>query len=169
MAFNFLGTMSIIQLQELKSFLDAQIEDIDEQINYLRTERDSLERTFTALATADQALGGSAQERIFDIKLPDIVRVPKQDDSSAAVIIEQVKKPFIETIKHKHERNEYKLKKLYDAIEQTSEMIDRKGIAKSQTLLLLNELESKFTIENSAFLFKTEEERINYMQGIFTT
>jgi len=167
MAFNFLGTMSVIQLQELKSFLDAQIEDIDEQINFLYTERDSLKRTFTSLASADEALGGSAGEHIFETHLPDIVRVPKQDDSSAAVIIEKAKRPFISTIKYKRERNEYKLKKLLDVIEQTSEMIDRKAIAKSQTLLLLNELESKFTLENSAFLFKTEEERKNYKQGIF--
>jgi len=168
MAFNFLGTLSTPQLQELRGYLEAQIVDIDDEINYLYVEMNNLKQTLANFSQADMFFGGEAYTSLYETQLHNVVRVTKQDDSLSAELMAKVKKPFISTIKYKLERNEYKMKKLLDAIEQTKETIDRKAIAKSQTTALLNNLESMFTDQNSTFLFKTQEELDNYSQGIIS-
>ena len=166
MAFDFLGTLSIPQLQELRSFLEAQIVDLDEEINYLYVDMNNLKQTLAQFGEADSYFEGRAFSSLHETNLKASAKMPKQDDSSSARIMERVKRPFISTIKYKLERNEYKMKKLLDAIEQAKEMIDRKAIAKNQTRALLNELETMFTKENSTFLFKTEEELKNFYLSI---
>jgi hypothetical protein len=166
MAFNYLGTLSITQLQELRSFLEAQLEDITEEINYLYVEMNNLSSTLAEFSEADTFFGGEASTSLYRTELHDVRRMTKHDDSPAAELMEKIKKPFIPTIKYKRERNEYKIKKLFDAIEQTKEAIDRKSIAKGQTKSLLNELERMFNSKNSTFLFKSEEDRKNFLQGI---
>lgn len=166
MAFDFLGTLSTPQLQELRNFLEAQVVDLDDEINYLYVEMNSLQQTLASFNEADSFLGGSALESLYMTQLPDVVRISKQDDSQSAELMAKLKKPFISTIKYKLERNEYKMKKLLDAIEQAKENIDRKSIAKKQTSALLNNIESLFTEQNSNFLFRTKEELDNYSQGI---
>lgn len=168
MAFNFLGTLSTPQLQELRSFLEAQLIDLDDEINYLYVEMNSLRQTLNDFSQADAYFGGQAISTLYETELHNIVRTPKQNDSLSADLMARIKKPFISTIKYKLERNEYKMKKLLDAIEQAKENIDRKAIAKSQTKALLNELDAMFVDQNSNFLFKTTEELENYSQGIIT-
>jgi prefoldin subunit 5 len=168
MAFNFLGTLSIPQLQEFRSFLESQLVDIEEQINYLRAEEFSLKKTIEDFSIADNHFKGNTLDSINSNKyvLPDIIKVTKQDDTPSAAIMSDIKKPFISTIKYKRERLEYKIKKLTDAMEQTKQMIDEKAIARSETVALLNQLEKMFVAENSNFLFVSEEARKNYLQGI---
>jgi hypothetical protein len=166
MAFNFLGTLSTPQLQELRNFLEAQIIDLDDEINYLYVETNNLKTTLTSFCEADSYFGGDALNSIYETQLNDVVNIPKQDDSLAAQLMAKVKKPFISTIKYKLERNEYKIKKLLDAMEQAKESIDRKSIAKKQTLEILNQIDSMFTSQNSRTLFKTTEELNNFSQGI---
>jgi hypothetical protein len=169
MAFDFLGTLDRNQLNELRNFLQEQLRDFDEEINFLYVEMNSLEVTLTNFMSADDFLGGDFSSKVYDTRtqLPFLKKVLRQDDSVSAKLVSDVKKPFISTIKYKKERNEHKIKKLIDAIEQDKEMIDRKSIAKSETLALLSKLESMFVEKNSNFLFNTEEDRINYSKGIF--
>jgi predicted nucleic acid-binding Zn-ribbon protein len=169
MAFDFLGTLSLPQLQELRNFIEEQIQDIDNEIHYLYTEVDNLKQTLMKFLSADKQFGGNMESNIENIKvkLPMIVAVPKQDDSVSSNLIFDIKKTFMSTIKHKKERNEYKIKKLIDAIEQNNELIDRKSIAKSQTVALFNQIEGMFNTSNSNFLFQSNEEKDNYSQGIF--
>lgn len=166
MAFNFLGTLSTPKLQEFRSFLEAQLLDIDDEINYLYVEMNNLQKTLESFSQADSFFGGDAINSLYRTELHDEVKSPKQNDSASAEIMAKIKKPFISTIKYKLERNENKMKKLLDVIEQTKENIDRKSIAKSQTVALLNELDAMFTSNNSNFLFKTEEDLKNFSQGI---
>ncbi|MDD5649708.1 MAG: hypothetical protein PHF86_04710 [Candidatus Nanoarchaeia archaeon] len=168
MAFNFLGTLSTTQLQELRSFLEEQLVDLDDEINFLYVEMNNLKQTLASFNQADLHFGGEAFRTLYENEMHDVVRTPKQDDSISSSLMYKIKKPFISTIKYKREKNEYKMKKLLDAIEQTKENIDRKAIAKSQTSSLMNELESMFTNKNSNFLFRTTEELKNYSQGIIT-
>lgn len=168
MAFDFLGTLSTPQLQELRNFLEAQMIDLDDEINYLYVEMNNLKETLANFSQADAYFGGEAVTSLYETELHNVVRTSKQNDSLSAELMGRIKKPFISTIKYKLERNEYKMKKLLDAIEQAKENIDRKAIAKSQTKALLNELDSMFTDQNSNFLFKTTEELENYSQGIIT-
>lgn len=166
MAFDFLGTLTIKQLQELRSFIEAQIVDIDEEINFLYMEEANLRQTLASFEKADSHFGGDISTYLYASELPDVIRMPKQEDSAAADLMYKIKKPFVSTIKYKLEKNEFKIKKIFDAIEQTKEQIDRKAIAKSQSKALLNELESMFSNDNSSFLFKTEEEKRNFFKGI---
>ncbi len=168
MAFDFLGTLSVLQLQELRSFLEAQLVDLDEEINYLYVEMNNLKQTLANFNEADAYFGGKAVESLYEKQLHNVVRISKQDDSYSAEIMERIKRPFISTIKYKLERNEFKMKKILDAIEQVKESIDRKAIAKSQTRALLNQIESLFTNKNADFLFKSQEDMENYFQGIKT-
>lgn len=168
MAFNFLGTLSTSQLQEFRSFLEAQYVDLDDEINYLYVEMNNLLQTLASFSEADAYFGGDTVSSLYKTELHNVVKVTKQNDSSSADIMARIKKPFISTIKYKLERNEFKMKKLFDAIEQTKENIDRKSIAKSETKALLNELDSLFVDQNSNFLFKTTEQLENYSQGIIT-
>jgi hypothetical protein len=169
MAFDFLGTLSRPKLQELRNFLEDQIKDINEEINYLYTEMNNLTITLINFLEVDAEVNGSMFDRVQEIQteLPNLIVIPKQDDSVSAGIISDIKQPFISTIKYKKERNEYKVKKLIDAIEQDKEMIDRKAIAKSQTTALFDQVEKMFNSDNSSFLFNSEEDRINFSQGIF--
>jgi hypothetical protein len=168
MAFNYLGTLSIPQVQELRNFIEAQLIDLDDEINYLYVEMNNLRQTLANFSQADAYFGGESVNTLHETELHDVIKTPKQNDSLSADLMSRIKRPFISTIKYKLERNEYKMKKLLDAIEQTKESIDRKAIAKSQTKALLNELDTMFTDQNSNFLFKTNEELRNYSQGIIT-
>ena len=169
MAFNFLGTLSKPELQGLRSFLEEQIVDLDEQINYLRAEMNRLSLTMVSFKAADENLGGSAIDHLYETQLPFVLKTAKQDDGPAADIMVRLKKPFVQTIKFKKEKNEYKIKKLLDAIEQAKEMIDTKSFAKNQTYAYLSELEAMFDDSNSKTLFNTVEDKNNYMQGIVKT
>jgi hypothetical protein len=166
MAFNFLGTLSSTQLQEFRSFLETQLVDIDEEINFLYVEMNNLQQTLSNFSEADNYFGGDSYSILYTTQLHDVIKTTKRDDSASADLMERIKKPFISTIKYKREKNEHKMKKLLDAIEQAKEMIDRKSIAKSQTRSLMNELDGMFNDKNSNFLFKSEEDRKNYSQGI---
>lgn len=168
MAFDFLGTLSLEQLRELEAFLEQEIEDLAEQVNTLRSEIDNTSRAMNDLIVADQNFGGNVLENLSFGELPDIEKIPKQDDSNSGHLVEQLKRPFIQNIKFKRERIEFKVKKLLDAAEQMNDMIDRKTIAQTKTRELLNQIERLFTEENSNHLFKTTDELINYRRGVNT-
>lgn len=166
MAFNFLGTLSIEQLNELEAFLTTEIVDIDEQINALRTEVDNLKLTRAEMITADGNNGGTTNKWINDTLLQEIQRIARPNDANSASIIQKIKKPFLGNIKYKRERLEFKIKKLTDAIDQGNEMIDRKAIAKDQTTQLIASVRALFTEENANHLFQTTRELKQYYTAI---
>jgi len=184
MAFNYLGTLSKPQLDELRNFLNSEVEDIDQQINYLHIELDNLRKTRDNLLQADSNFGGKTLETFVNeneavgtktinsstdpvpTKLPYLTVASLQDDRASAQLIDKAKRPFIGNIKYKRERLEYKIKKMTDAMEQTNEMIDRKAIAKSQTTALLNQVDTMFNQTNSGFLFPSTEALVNFKRGV---
>jgi len=166
MAFDFLGTLSLEQLRDIRAFLEEQIEDIDEQINTLIVEIDNAKRTRNELVIADSNLGGDSLQSSFFTELPDIQKIPEQNDSNTAILMEEVKRPFIQNIKFKRERIEFKVKKLNDFIEQMKEEVDRKAIAKDRTIQKLNEIEQQFNDANSNHLFSTTDKLKNFKQGM---
>lgn len=166
MAFNFLGTLSLEQLNSFEAFLSGEIINIDEQINTMRTEVNNLMLTRNELLTADANNGGTTNQWVNDNLLQDVIRVAKSNDANSAYLMEQVKKPFIQNIKYQRERLEFKIKKITDAIEQTNEMIDRKSIAKTNTSTLISEIRALFTAQNSDHLFQTTREMKDYFTAI---
>ena len=167
MAFDFLGTLSLEQLRDLRNFLEGEIEFTETQINTLRVELDNVSRVKADFIDSASNNGYDVLENLYITELPDIVRIPRQDDVNSASIVEKIKKPFISNIKFKRERIEYKVKKLMDVEEQLKEQIDRRGIAKDQTIEMLNEVERLFNEENSNHLFQTKDDLNNFRRGIF--
>ena len=74
MAFNFLGTMSNTDLESLRKFLRAEIENTDNHINSLIVEIANLKKTKAELQNADNIMGGNAltemQQDILAKKMP---------------------------------------------------------------------------------------------------
>jgi FtsZ-binding cell division protein ZapB len=169
MAFDFLGTLSLEQLRDLRNFLSQEIITIEEEINTLRVELDNLKRTQANFVQVDQSFGGKVLDVLYDTELPDIVKIPRQDDANIALLVEKAKKPIITNIKYKRERIEYKIKKLMDTIEQMNELIDRKAIGKTQSIQLLDRVEASFNDLNKNNLFKTTNDMKNFKKGIVTT
>ena len=166
MAFDFLGTLSLEQLREFRSFIEEEVESIDDAINTLRVELDNTKRTRIDFSIADDNFGGDVAETVSDTKLEEDSNIPLINDSNSRDLMVKIKRSFISNIKYKRERIEFKYKKLTDRIDNLKEEIDRKAIAKTQAIELLNELEQLFTEENKTHLFKTTNDLENYRKGV---
>jgi hypothetical protein len=166
MAFDFLGTLSLEQLNDLRDFLTVQVESIDDEINTMIIEMDLYKTTMQEMIDADSRNGGNVGETLHETDLPDIVKSPEQNDSNSASLMYEAKKQFIPHIKYQRERLEFKIKKIMDYIEQTREFIDRKRIAKEKTSILLNAVQQLFNDDNKFHLFQTTEDLKNYKKGI---
>lgn len=166
MAFDFLGTLSLQQVNELRSFINGEISGIQSQINNLMAELDGVRQTKANFVDAAQQLGDTnILDRIFDRELPLVVKSKRQEDKASGLVVDEIKKPFISNIKYKRERNEYKIKKLMDLEEQIKEQMDRKAIARTKTAEMLNKLDSMFN-EDRTYLFKTTDDLKNYLTGV---
>lgn len=166
MAFDFLGTLSLEQLNGLRDFLSVQIESIDDEINTMVVELNLYKTTMQEMISADSKHGGNVGEALHETDLPDKVKVPEQNDANSASLIYEAKRQFIPHIKYQRERLEFKTKKIMDYIEQTREFIDRKMIAKEKTIKALNAVQQLFNNENRFHLFQTTEDMKNYKRGI---
>ena len=159
MAFNFLGTMSSSELQSLRNFLTAEVENTNEHINALINEIAELKETRADLEIADKAMGGNALTEMQENVI--IKEKPRYDDINPAILTSQIKQPFIPNIKYKRERIEYKIKKITDTIEQKYLERDLRVIAQTETFELLNALGSLFTDENNRSLYRTPQAKVN--------
>jgi hypothetical protein len=157
MAFNFLGTMTLGQLTELRNFLMAEISNIEDEVNTLTIQQKNMERVRGSLIEADQKFKGNAVNSISANQLLKINSTGMQDDTVSALLVDKLKKPWISTIKYKRERLEYKILKVLDVIEQLNEARDRKAIAKSQTVELLNKVQVLFNKKNKVTLSPSTE------------
>ena len=159
MAFNFLGTMSNTDLESLRKFLRAEIENTDNHINSLIVEIANLKKTKAELQNADNIMGGNALTEMQQDILAK--KMPRFNDTNPAILTSKIKEPFIANIKYKRERLEYKIKKITDTIEQKYKERDIRLIARTETFELLNKLNSLFTNANAKFLYRTEQDKQN--------
>ncbi len=159
MAFNFLGTMTSDELQNLRSFLRAEVENTNHHINALIAEVDDLKKTQADLESADKEFNGNAlTEMQANVIIKDKQR---HDDINPAILTTQIKEPFISNIKYKRERIEYKIKKITDTIEQKYKERDFRVIAQTETTELLNALSSLFTDANNKSLFRSPQKKVD--------
>lgn len=165
MAFNFLGTLTLEDLSALRNFLQGEIDYIDQEINSLRIQQSNLQKARIQLLKADEFFGGSAMQSIHDQDFVKLRTIPIQDDSNIARLVNEAKKPFFANIKYKRERIEHKVLKLTDAIEQIGETMDRKAIAKTDTLGLLNQVQTLFDESTAAYAFRSEIDKENIESG----
>jgi hypothetical protein len=168
MTYDFLGTYTIDQLNDLEGFLEQKIEDLDNEANHLVMEArrvrlmkskyesalvklgadtdDSGILTTKRLEKVEQSpsvfVNSIVQGRIFEyasLKVPAYVPA-YMDDASSAVIMEKMKRPFRNELKYQRERLEHKIRKCGDLAEQLEELRNMKLIAKDETAAMLKSL-----------------------------
>jgi len=171
MAFDFLGTYTEPQLQELESFINAQILETDLQANHFVAEANryrkikiNLEKSLINMngLTVENKLSFYRTERELDGKnykkktytnnlfektfLRGDSGAPNVlDDFDIGTLVTKLKKPYLAEIKE-HEKLEKKIRQCEDHIEQLEEMRMIKIYAKTQSLALLKAIKEMQTI-----------------------
>ncbi|MDO8640274.1 MAG: hypothetical protein Q7R33_01920 [Nitrosarchaeum sp.] len=128
MAFNFLGTFSKRDLETLTTYLQSEMLNVDATINHLLLESNKLQKTLQSLI--DYAKSKNIIFKTFDKTF--YIRVQSQvDDSDSARLVQLLKSPFYQNIRAQ-EQTEYKIKKIFDKIEQLQERVHYLRIMKSE-------------------------------------
>ena len=128
MAFDFLGTFTKQDIDNLQSYLQGELDKIDVQINYMLMEQDKLQKTLTKIIELANKKG---------IKLRQFYKSflrrinSKIEDTDTAIAVQQIKEPYYLNIKYRDEI-EHRIKKLMDRIEQIQERIHLLRISKSE-------------------------------------
>lgn len=153
MAFNFLGTIeSLTQFEEFEEFVNIEIKNISKRMNHLATEVKNLDILLDKFKISDARLRTEFKKS----ELPDerwIIQarnreIPKlmQIDTSTALDVDSLKSGFLDAIKHKRERNEFKIKRIRDLKEQLSDEIKMLQIRQSDWTDIISKIKSKFEI-----------------------
>lgn len=130
MAFNFLGIFSKSDIENLRGYLQAEIDKVDAQLNHMVLEENKLQKTLIKMI--EYANKSGVKFKIFnktflrsdDNQLPDI-------DVESAILVQKTKEPYYLNIKVR-EDIEHRIKKLMDKIEQIQERIHLLRISKSE-------------------------------------
>lgn len=179
MAFDFLGTMTVQQLLQLADFLDAKILEVDNQANHFLMQAQkvrNLKRKYetclknmgapvnskgvlTAYRLEKEANPASGkyekklyEDQIFEQTLMKLLPYAPSalDDTSKAVLMDRIKKPFIPEIKFQRENLEYRIRKCGDLIDQYEERRMLKLIARNETASLLSSVKEILSAESVA-------------------
>ena len=151
MAFNFLGKIpSIKDWKEFEEFVNTEMANIDYKVTYLNSEIQRLYTLLNKFKKADLILrSGYLESQPPDINYIVKARTKEEHlmsviDTMTAVQVAQLKAPILDNIKSKRERNEWKIKRIRDLIEQYQNEMD--NITKQKTLYkdILNHVFSKF-------------------------
>lgn len=125
MAFNFLGTIvGIEQFEEFEEFITVEASKMERKIDHLQKQKMRYYEILDKFKEADQHLRReyplSERADIDYIKNPrsSIPTPPLTFDSLNALDVDTLKKFTLDSIKHKKENNEFKIKKIRDKIEQ---------------------------------------------------
>jgi hypothetical protein len=131
MAFDFLGTIeSIEQFEEFEEFVNIEARTIEKKIDTLVAQKLRYSELLDKFKQADQIQrqGYSLAERsdINYIKNPRNQELPTRRiiDGFSSIAVDDLKKFTLEQIKSKRERNEYKIKKIRDLVEQTQNEVN---------------------------------------------
>ena len=81
------------------------------------------------------------------------------NDANSAILVSQMKNPFIKNIKHFRERNEFKIKKTKDLIEQLKEEKIIKLQYKTILEKLFNCVSSLFNAENANHMLVSRDDQ----------
>ena len=119
MAFDFLGIFSKLDVENLKAYLQAQLDQVDAQINFMLVEQDKLQKTLVKLL--DVCHQNGVKFKTFDKSF--LRKVNSQTiDNDSAVLVQKLKEPYYSNIKVREDL-EHRAKKLMDKIEQIQERI----------------------------------------------
>ena len=128
MAFDFLGIFSKLDVENLKAYLQAQLDQVDAQINFMLIEQSKLQKTLIKLI--DVCHKNGVKFKTFDKSF--LRKVNSQTiDNDSAVLVQRLKEPYYLNIKVREDL-EHRAKKLMDKIEQIQERIHLLRISKSE-------------------------------------
>jgi len=130
MAFDFLGTIpSFEHFEELEEFVEIESENIESRVDHLTAERKRHLELLDKFMQADLQLRSEYKlsyrpDRLW-LNKPRSRPVKRVEtiDSANAVDVDILKKTFLDTIKSKRERNEFKIRRLRDLADQISDEI----------------------------------------------
>jgi len=128
MAFDFLGTFSKQELDNLRTFLQGELDKVDAQVNHMILESNKLQKTLIEVINQSNLINSKSKsfENTFHRQIQSQV-----DDSDAALLVQRVKQPFYQNIKEK-DYYEHKMRKLIDKIEQLQERVHQLRISKGE-------------------------------------
>jgi len=160
MAFDFLGTFTNEQLEELKNFFEDKLQELDNQSNHLIIESNRVRNLKVKYETALKNMGAPVnsngvliskrvervrqsdsykyintvyEDQLFEVaSLKKPTTAPALNDTSKSIIVAKLKQPFIPEIKFQRERLEQKIRKCGDLIEQMEEQRMIKLISRNE-------------------------------------
>jgi hypothetical protein len=151
MAFDFLGTIrSIEEFEELVEFINIEVENIDKRIEHMEQEKNRLNELLDKYKSADLELRAiypsskQADENYLKKPRPvDIFKV-RSIDAVNAIDVEDLKKMFIDTIKYRREKNEFKIKKIRYVVERMDKEISFLNNMKENYQDYISRINSRF-------------------------
>jgi hypothetical protein len=155
MAFNFLGTIeSLEQFAEFEDFVNIEVLTISKRIDHLSSEIANLDELLGKFKIADTRLRTEFKKS----EIPDldwIVLARSREvvklgalDGDTAVDVDSLKLGFLDAIKHKRERNEFKIKRIRDLQEQMSDEIKMLQTRQDDWKDIISKIKSKFQIKD---------------------
>jgi prefoldin subunit 5 len=152
MAFDFLGTFSKQDLENLRTYLQSQVDKVDTQINHMTFESNKLQKTMQTLLDYSSSQG--FKFKMFDTSF--YRKVSSQfDDSDSATVVQITKEPYYRNIKSR-EVIEFKIKKILDKIEQIQEQIHLLRISKDEFTVNIQTINSMFSIQRPYLTVETQ-------------
>lgn len=153
MAFDFLGTIkSFEQFEEFKQFVSIEASKIDERIIHIRMETQRLSTLLGKFSSADIKLRGAyslSDNPDIDWIVKNRPTTPSKAtniDVLTAIDVDYLKKGFLDGIKARRERNEFKIKRILDLIDQNSDEISLLTELKDKYLERLNKIRGRFDL-----------------------
>lgn len=154
MAFNFLGTInSFEEFQEFEEFVSKEFVNIDKRISHLDVEKQRFLELLDKFVVADLNL--RSPYSLADIPDKDWISKPRQStpvlnnapDALNGEDVNLLKKMFLDSIKSKREKNEFRVKKIRDLIGQIESEIDFLTEEKENYQGALDRISSRFKLD----------------------
>jgi len=155
MAFDFLGTIpSFEHFEELEEFVLIEAEKIEYRIEHFTIERKRHLEILDKVMKADLQLRSEYKKSYRPDRLwltkPRARPVPRVRtlDSANAEDVAILKKAFLDTIKFKRERNEYKIRRLRDLVDQINDEIKSLKKIQESYNTHLNKIKVRFDLDS---------------------
>lgn len=154
MAFNFLGTINSLEdFEELEEFVNKEFMNIDKRILHMDVEKQRYQELLDKFLISDLELRSPFSKA--DLPDKDWIIKPRQatpilrnkPDSLNGEDVNLLKKMFLDSIKAKRERNEFKVKKIRDLIDQMTDEINFLTEEQDNYLDALDRIRSRFYLD----------------------
>jgi hypothetical protein len=151
MAFDFLGNIeSEEQFKEFVEFINIEITTLDKKIDTMLEERNRLSQLLSQFKYSDLKMRSRypSSANVDDSYLlkPRPIGKGLGDpiDASTAILVDDLKKMFIENIKHRREKNEFKIKKIRYLMEKIDKDINYLREMQTEYLSHIDKIKSRF-------------------------